>query len=307
MPPSNFKCPYCSAPLRIRNRTLIGKQLACPDCGNRILIASAGPRELSLQKIPSESHSRTASKPTTEIRKKTGRLSRWLSVLQSPVGISWLVAGLLAVMLLLAPWPFGNSDSQERPVLQRTHEELFAKKSAQEKLHAGNDGNHAVGRSAQAKIAKHPNDTDNAVDRKNVFPSPVAAEKPDLLIEADQERKLESIPHRDPVVAKIPPEPIDITAALSQPILKFQQQKAIPLRELLTLVEEMAGVPIRYNSTVSADESKLLGELVSLQLEMTTVGEILRTLLKQVDLDYEIGFHEIRILSAKPNSTEENP
>ncbi len=175
MPHPSFPCPYCSAPLRIRNRKLIGKQLACPDCGNPILIASAGPRELSLQKVQSVPHSRTARKKTVRKRAKPGRLSRWLSVLQSPVGIAWSVAGFLAVMLLLAAWPFGDSSSQDRTSLQNTKERPSAEKSDQEKLSDINDENLAAGQSEQAFIVEQTEGIDGDVDRKNDFPLPVVA------------------------------------------------------------------------------------------------------------------------------------
>ena len=298
MSPPSFQCPYCSAPLRIRNRNLIGKQLGCPDCGKPIRIASAGPKGLSLQKVQSKPRSRTAGKKTVRKREKPDRLSHWLSVLKSPVGISWSVAGLLAVMLLLAAWPFGKSASQDQVQLQDEKQALSTENSAGKKLSDHNGEHHAVGRSEGV---------DAVVDRENVFPHPVAAEKPVPLIEPDREHKPRSVPDRDPVVATIPPEPIDVQAALGQPILRFQQHKPAPLRELLTLVEEMAGVPIRYNASEFGDGSILLDEPVSLQLEQTTVGEILKTLLKQVHLEYELGFNEIRIVSPKPESTEENP
>jgi hypothetical protein len=297
MPHPNFSCPYCSAPLRIKNRALIGKRLACPDCGKPILIASAGPRELSLQKVPSKSRSRTTRKKTKGKREKSARLSGWLSILQSPVGISWFVAGLLAFMLLLAAWPFGNADSQDRSSLQNT----------QENPSTDNKEHQAAEEPDQAKIAKQPNTPDDAVDLKNDVPQPVAAEKPVPLIAEDQEQKPQSVPHRDPVAATIPPEPIDVTAALSQPILRYQQKDAVSLRKQLMDVEEMAGVPIRFNDSERAEESALLDEPVSLLLENTTVGEILKGLLKQVHLEYELGFNEIRIVSSKPESTEENP
>jgi hypothetical protein len=307
MPHPSLPCPYCSAPLRIKNRTLIGKRLACPDCGNPVLVASAGPREISLQKIQSISRSRTARKKTQGKRKKPDRLSRWLSVLQSPVGIAWSVAGLLAVMLLIAAWPFGTTTSKNRSSIQKIKEDSTTENSAQEKLATENEKNRTVGESNLENIARQPNASDDVVDLKNIFPPPVAAEKPVSLIEADQERKLESITHRNPVAATIPPETIDITAALSQPILRYQQKKGVPLRKLLTDVEEMAGVPIRYNASERGDGSRLLDKPVALQLEMTTVGEILKTLLKQVHLEYELGFNEIRIVSPKPESTVENP
>ncbi|MCH7990377.1 MAG: hypothetical protein IID46_14645 [Planctomycetes bacterium] len=297
MPLPSFSCPYCSAPLRIKNRALIGKRLACPDCGKPILISSAGPRELSLQKVSSKSRSKTARKKTQEKHKKPDRLSRWLSVLQSPVGISWLVAGLLVFMLFLAAWPFGNSDSQDRSPLH----------NAQENSSSDNEENRAAEKFDPAKIAKLPNASNDVVDLKNVFPPPVVAEKPVSLIEADQKQKQQSVPLRDPVAATIPPDSIDVKAALSQPILQYQLEKAVSLRKLLMDVEEMAGVPIRFDDSARAEELGLLDKPVSLRLEKTTVGEILKTLLKQVNLEYELGFNEIRIVSPKPESTEENP
>lgn len=92
-----------------------------------------------------------------------------------------------------------------------------------------------------------------------------------------------------------PPKPIDVAAALKQPIRRFEQADPVPFRELLLQMEELVGVPIRADGPETADLDKLLEVPVSATLERTTVGEILETVVEQVGLSYDIEADEIRL------------
>lgn len=114
---------------------------------------------------------------------------------------------------------------------------------------------------------------------------------------------------RDPVTAPKPqgppePEPIDVAARLRQPILRFDQSQAVPVRDLLSQVEEMSGVPIRFDQRADEDLQRMLDRRISLKLTKTTVGGILKAVLDRAGLTYQIETDGIRIGNRRPESTK---
>jgi len=109
----------------------------------------------------------------------------------------------------------------------------------------------------------------------------------------------------DPVTAPKPqgppdPKPIDVAARLRQPILRFDQPQAVPVRELLAQVEEMAGVPIRYEQPTSKNLGQTLDQRISLKLTGTTAGGILQAILERAGLTYRIETDGIRVGDRRP-------
>ena len=107
-----------------------------------------------------------------------------------------------------------------------------------------------------------------------------------------------------PVEALIPERPpvLDVAAALRQPIRRYEVAPAVPLGTLLPEIEELAAVPIHADARQIPGLADLLAKPVAVQLKETTVGAILRELVRQVGLDYEIqpdGVH----LRAKPEES----
>lgn len=95
------------------------------------------------------------------------------------------------------------------------------------------------------------------------------------------------------------PKPLDVAGALAQPILQFEQQTPQPLEILLDELEELVGVPIRF------DKQKLAARMrrrVAVKLKNTTVEAILRALLAEAGLAYKIEADGLRVVvpSDKP-------
>lgn len=97
------------------------------------------------------------------------------------------------------------------------------------------------------------------------------------------------------VVAPKPPE-VDVELRLSQPIKKFEQARAVPVRDLLELLEELIGVPIRVDRAALGTAAAELDRSITLRLASTTVGGILTAVLQQVDLAWEIDGQAIRVV-----------
>jgi len=116
---------------------------------------------------------------------------------------------------------------------------------------------------------------------------------------------------REPVIAPKPqgppePVPIDVAARLQQPILRFEQSQAVPVRDLLSQVEEMSGVPIRFAQPAGKDLQRMLDRQISLKLVKTTVGGILKAVLDRAGLSYRIETGGIRIGNRRPERTDHN-
>jgi hypothetical protein len=101
------------------------------------------------------------------------------------------------------------------------------------------------------------------------------------------------LPPADLPAPEEPPEPvdtkpkIDLNAALAQRLLRFRQGRSVPRRELLDLVEEMLGAPIRYDRASLGEAAEALEQAITLDLQDVTVEDVLRRVLDQSDLTYE--------------------
>lgn len=89
--------------------------------------------------------------------------------------------------------------------------------------------------------------------------------------------------------------PVDVAAGLSQHIVRFEQAKPVPLKEVLTFLEELLAVSIKGDKHDVVDLDDLLQTPVTFQLENTTVREILKTVLAKAGLTFEVGTDTIHL------------
>lgn len=89
--------------------------------------------------------------------------------------------------------------------------------------------------------------------------------------------------------------PIDFDVALNQPLLEFKQNRALPRRELLDILEEMIGAPIQCDEPTLGDAAKDLDQPISVDLRNITVKEVLNKVLEQSDLTYEREKYQLRL------------
>ena len=139
----------------------------------------------------------------------------------------------------------------------------------------------------EARVVGNPTRQPHAVD----VDKPVKAQKPQLPPDAGPEAG--------------PPQPskkIDVPAALAQKIQSYGLTRPVPFRSVLLDIEEMAGVPIRFDENELVTAAGMLDKPVSLKtLQETTVGQILRALVERVGLVYKIEADRIRLQPAKAN------
>ena len=90
------------------------------------------------------------------------------------------------------------------------------------------------------------------------------------------------------VAAAEPPKPmIDLDAALAQPLERFRQARGVSRRELLDLMEEMLGAPIRYDAKSLGDAAAALDQPVTFDLQNVTVEDVLKQVLDKSELTFD--------------------
>ncbi|GAB4159954.1 MAG: hypothetical protein Tsb009_37290 [Planctomycetaceae bacterium] len=209
------------------------------------------------------------------------RISKILKIVRSPLGIAWSAASISAfalVALMLSRSP-SNSHSSALPApspspVKSSRTPLPTKKVqepelpvvAQKPLHPFPPQHHQKSPPVVSPSLK-----------PEIVGNPVAASKP-------VSRKYGKGPMR-----------VDVAAALKQPILRFQQAKPATFRDLLEEIEEMAGVPIRYNEQSVAITSKW-DTRIQLKLEMVTVRDVLESIVAEVGLSYKIEKDGLRLI-----------
>lgn len=111
-------------------------------------------------------------------------------------------------------------------------------------------------------------------------------------------------PTKPPVVAVKPKrKPIDanrinVAAALSQKVLRFENPGKATRRMLIAEVEELAGVPIRVDRNLTPALAALLDERVAVKLKDATAKDILDAILKETGLKAAIEERGVRIVAA---------
>lgn len=86
-----------------------------------------------------------------------------------------------------------------------------------------------------------------------------------------QANKTDVVP-KEPAPTPVPK--VDIGAALAQRIVSFKQSKPVPRRDVIELLEEMIGVPVRFD--VGDLGKDRLDQSITLELENTTIEGVLR-------------------------------
>ncbi len=104
-----------------------------------------------------------------------------------------------------------------------------------------------------------------------------------------------------PVAAPQPEKVIDIAAALSRKILKFDQAKPAAAFQLILQIEELAGVRIEYDREKLGPVASRLDKLITLKKQDASLAELLDDILKQIELHRQTEKTCIRIVA--PEST----
>ena len=126
MPVFEFLCPHCSSPLRMKDRTFVGRTIECPDCKSSLAIRQTSTGSIVGELVSPHPEAEPASASSLGPR-VSHRIKDWTSSSLRPVGVAWIAAvvvtgGLITWMFL--PRDTNESASTPNSVQETTKEGL---------------------------------------------------------------------------------------------------------------------------------------------------------------------------------------
>jgi hypothetical protein len=109
---------------------------------------------------------------------------------------------------------------------------------------------------------------------------------------ADPPKKPETVA-TPPAVVEKPAVKIDVDSLLKQRLQKFSTDRPVSRQDLLELVEEMLGAPIRYDRKELGEKN--LERTMSVDLDGTTVGGVLKAVLDSAGWEFVIEEGGLRL------------
>jgi DNA-directed RNA polymerase subunit RPC12/RpoP len=291
MSPGQCSCPDCGTILRIRDRSFIGREIECPDCQSKLVIRLDGERELIAERPKVE---KAQKKPPVNqpIGKKSGTTfgSKLAGVMQSPLALAWALGiGMTAFIAIMMLRPNVRFRKPTKDLIVQAPAPVEVQKpdepKAETPIESPDQGTTVL--EGPATPTELPADTETPSTQPPTAVDPLV-EKPITPI-VTPEVTPEIKPNPAPVVVKL-----DLEAMLGQRLKSFEtpaQPKS--RREIIELLEELLGAPIRY----APDElgEKNLDRSISIDLENTTVGGVLKVLLDSAGWEYIVEDNGLRI------------
>ena len=288
-------CPNCGITLRVKDRSFLGRPIPCPDCRSRLIFTSPDGDQLQVVLVDTpplvksgESTRETASAAAGMGRSAKLRAAGW--------GAALLTAGLVAVLgwrsrpaalpLVAEAQPeAGIGEQGDSPPVGTINDEADPA-PADEMPTISFESSHDVARKNDAE--PEPAEESGTATAQGSDPSETSPnDEPAVMPEA-----------KAPVVVAEPP-PFDFDKAFAQPLQRFRQAESISRSELLELLSELLGAPIRYDQDQLGGLAGALDQKVSLDLSDTTVGKVLDTILEKTGIVYERERDGLRLRPAE--------
>ncbi len=300
---------------------MLGRTIDCPECGRPLRLVREGPGTMRGEVI-APGHER----PSVSRRRLQLPDVRHLL---TPTAIAWIVASLMTAILMgLLIWPrierppatpdetatvdvvdespalaeretgspAGVVDAEVVQPPQAAAVEIQPASPSVEPSANLPDGPVTPAPTPEAPISVNPQGEDV---EPTLPPATSTGSMRDII---DAAANPEDLPIAVPISTDEPP--IDVAAVLRQPIARFEQTQPVPFRDLLRLLEEMAGVPISTAALDSATVSRF-DTPVTLSQSETTVGDLLGALVATVGLRYEIHEQGVRLLDPAQSQERE--
>ena len=285
---TTFQCPHCQAVLRMRGKQLVDSTFQCPDCNQFLQFSQTAEGSPAISVMPAS----PADKADSQISLK---VDLWLSALRrgsrnlasSPVLISWVVAGMGAILILLMMVMDHNSSDKIATQTQAT-----AVTETPEPV------------SEQTEISEPPDmKQQQPVIPVVPEPEPVVRAKPVNLPPPKVTQELIAVkPEHIPPLEAQKPQPAtpllspetDVTIALQIPIIEFRQPESIPLKKLIRQLEEMLDTKFQLAENIKND-TRLMDTPISFSLKNTTLSILLKQILSKAALTFTVKSNKIYI------------
>lgn len=295
MSPGQCPCPDCGTTLRVRDRSFIGQLIECPECQVKLVIKLDD--ESNLVAEPPKPATETPNPLVQRLAIPAARIrSAWGTKLaefaHSPLVLAWALAigvTAFAAILMLRPTVRFRTSSRDSssptvvtppdhsPVVDDKQPSPLSDPAPNETLPTGTTPDPEI------RSESGPNsDTPEPVPA--VVPS---AEKPDNVEAiANQPAELPAAPVPAPVK-------VDVEALLAQRLQKFETSQPVSRKQIIELLEEMLGAPIRYDPEELGDKD--LERRISIDLDTTTVGGVLKVVTDAANWEFIVEGNGIRL------------
>jgi DNA-directed RNA polymerase subunit RPC12/RpoP len=320
MDPFHFSCPHCSSRLRVREKLYVGRQVDCPECGDKLLIVDRE-GDLGVERVerqPAQQKGAAVKQPgaTAAVAAAPAGTSTPGLPLPPPSRLQWFLAdrrralvalGAVAavivalVAVIIHPGsssgtvgidPSAEDGTGDGEDLAEGRSTVAARDTPGDKSKPGGLDDHDPLVAGDGRTGD-PGESENG-DASGIREFAGAGD--DDLLDADER----------PINPEFAPEPpvepvrkIDLAVSLKQPIARFDQPRTKPLEEILVSVAEMAGARIAFDRDELGSAAARLSEPMALRLENTTVGGILEGLLRPAGLSFRIEDDHLRLVPAQ--------
>lgn len=291
MSPGHCSCPDCGTILRIRDRSFIGRNVDCPECHVKLVIQQNDDRQMFAEILKAERQKVAASHPAV-VPSASNLFTRLRELSGSPLVLAWALAiGVMAFVAILMLRPAvrfrtptkPTPDVVQAPPAESTETRQPDKPVVPEQSHQAPPENPPV-------VIPTETVTQEATP-KPVEQPPVPEATPDT--PSDAPKVAETQPAVKPSPRVPAPVRIDVEELMKQRFLRITTDKPNSRQQMIELVEEMLGVPVRYDREELGEKN--LERPVSIDLEATTVGGVLKALLDSAGWEYVIEKNELRI------------
>ncbi len=274
-------CPDCGTTLRIRDRTFVGRTVPCPECHVSLVIELDREENLAARKPlldqPAKS-ARVAAANRSPVKRDGLRGPTWTDglrgVIGSPLVMAWAlglaVTALVIVAMLRPALRFSSPGGSTRP------EPSSNNVIAPHETTPGTDASLLPSPELPSPNELPDSPMADAMAPANVHERTVPNPGPPQPVDGGPAAKpVEAVAVKPPEPAPLPK--IDFGTALKQPLLLFDQSKPVSRRELIELMEELVGAPIRYDAAELGEKN--LDKQVTFKAENTTLGGVLKSIL----------------------------
>ncbi|QDU07123.1 DUF4974 domain-containing protein [Gimesia aquarii] len=312
---TTFQCPHCQAMLRMRRQQLADTRFPCPDCDQPLQVTQTTEGEFSISAISATPTRKDHSHLLRSARVFGDSLHRYgRFLITSPVLMSWLVAGTGAFLILLlilfdqSSSPQSSRNETVAKVIEAS--ETTLKKSVNtepSKLDQREPVPPALATPKQNGPAPQP---EIPVRPEPIKPAaPVVQEEFQELIAAKPEDTPPLNARKPQLAQPLPALEIDVNVALQIPIVEFRQPTEVPLKQMMSQLEEMLGTEFQFAENVKNDE-RLMETPISFSLKKTTLSDLLKRVLSEVALTFSVKSNKIYIqkteASFKPDQSVRN-
>ncbi|MEI8380478.1 MAG: hypothetical protein WCJ09_10130 [Planctomycetota bacterium] len=291
MSPGQCPCPACGTTLRVRDRSFVGRQIECPDCHAKLVLKLNDDREFEAElfKPEVERPASRASAPRHKPQPKTsGNTRSFADTLLSPLVVAWALGigltAFVAIMLLRPAVRFRPPSTETAQPIAETVPDIEAAKPP-EKI-------------APDSATQSPDPMPPSIVEKPPVPEvpPTPAEvKPPVPADTEKPATVVTTPEETPKPAVPTPPKVNLEEVLKQRLSGFVTSSKKPNRrlDLIEQLDELTGYRIKFDRQ-ELGEKKLM-QTVSISVEVTTVGALLKLVLEPAGWEYVIEDEYLRL------------